>query len=175
MRVEIPSRVAPAEAGQDLVADGAGLGCDAIDGVVRPDEIDRHARPHGAFGQPADIEHGEVHGDAANNREAPPIEIGAAAVREGAHETVRVADTDRRQPRRPGETMGRTIANGTTSVNAPDLQDFRLQSNDLTHRVWLSGERLDAVERRAWAHEVEGVLCSEEDARRCRETPGDAV
>src|SRR5262245_51484249 len=115
MGVEIPSRVTATEIGQDLIADGASLGGDGVDRIVGADQVDERPRLRRLRGHISDVEDREVHGNAADDGNAAGPEVGAAAVREGAHETVRVTDADRCQPGRPVETMRRTIANGATS------------------------------------------------------------
>src|SRR5882724_12782428 len=154
--------VAAAEAGENLVADGAGFGGNAVDRVMRADEVDPRSRLRLFFRDIADVDCQEIHGDSAHNGRAAVADIDAAAVGEGAHVTVRISDADRRQPRLPSESMRGTIANGATSVNASDLQDFRLQTNDLAQRVGLVGKRRDAVERGAGTDQIEGVIGAEE-------------
>ena len=106
--------VAAAEAGQDFVADGAGLGGHCVDRIVRTDEIGPLPRLRLLFRDVADVDRQEIHGDSADNGRAAVAEIDTAAIGEGAHETVRITDPDCRQLRLPSEAVGRTITNGAT-------------------------------------------------------------
>jgi hypothetical protein len=131
---------------------------------VRADKIDPGSGLRLLFRDVADVDGQEIHGDSADYGRAAVADIGAAAIGEGAHETVRISDPHRRQPRLPGETVGRTITNSATSVNAADLQDFRLQPDHLPQRVGLIDERRDAVESSTRTDEIKGVVRAEEDA-----------
>ena len=85
---------------------------------------------------------------------------------ERAQPAIGVTDRDGRQAARPGHDVRGTVANRLTAVNVADLQDFRLQTHDLPHRVGPARLRVDAVERGARPHQIEMVLGTEKDAGR---------
>src|SRR5262245_32466917 len=70
-RAAIDPVIAPAEIGEDLVADSAHAGGEVIDAHAIADEGGEIAAPRGAFGQLADVDGEEVHGHAARDRAAP--------------------------------------------------------------------------------------------------------
>src|SRR6185369_5160287 len=79
--------------------------------------------------------------------------------------TFGVTNRDGRQPNaRILDAVRCTIANGGTSVNVTNLQDFCFQLNNLHHWVEVVWERVDAVERCSGAHHVEVVIGPEKDA-----------
>ena len=64
--------------------------------------------------------------------------------------------------------MRRTISNGLPGVNVTHLEDFGFETNHLSHRVGLAGERIDAVKRGPRAHDLEVIIAAEIDPRgRC--------
>src|SRR5271169_4851088 len=68
--------------------------------------------------------------------------------------------------------MRRTVTNRLTCVNLADLQDSCVETDNLPHRIGRSGERVDAVEGRPRANEIEMKLAPKKDPRRCREAGG---
>ena len=92
-----------------------------------------------------------------------------AAMAERAQPTIRITDRDGRQAARPGHHVRGTVANRLTGVNVADLQDSRLQADNLAHRVGPARLRVDAVERRSRPDKIEMVFGTEKDAGRGRE------
>src|SRR5439155_14396857 len=70
-RAAMDAMIAPAEIGEDLVADGAHAGGEVIDAHAIADQSGEVAAPRRAFRELADVDGEEVHGDPARNRAAP--------------------------------------------------------------------------------------------------------
>ena len=58
-----------AEAGENFVADGAGGGCDLVNGIVGADQIDQGADGAKVFGNAGNVEGNEIHGYAPYYRD----------------------------------------------------------------------------------------------------------
>ena len=91
------------------------------------------------------------------------------AMAQRAQPPIGIADRDRRQPARRRHDVRGTVANRLTGVNLADLQDFRLEPDDLPHRVGAARLRVDAVERRARTNKIEVVRAAEKNPGRGRE------
>src|SRR5262249_28656814 len=155
----VDAAVATAEARQHLVSDASGHGAELIDTDVAADECREVAAACAALGPVGDIGSGQVHGKAADQPTAlsgnehlrRPLGLAGTGC---ARITVAVADGDDSEAARPRHREGRAVAHGVALRNMPYLDDPAFELDHRAHRIFLSGRRIDPVERGAWTNQV---------------------
>src|SRR5579883_165247 len=132
-RPEIAAMKAPSapEAGERLVADGAGVVGELIEAAVRSDQLDGRAGAGELRRHLGHVEGDQIHGDAANESDGVVSDEAQAAIAERAEIAVRITNADRCYARRPADAMRRTIANAPGAVNVADLENLRVQRHRL--------------------------------------------
>ncbi len=167
----VDPRKAAAEAGQHLIADGAEMMRQLVDGDAFADQGHHVAAARRVLLEIGDVDRDQVHGDAAGDRAAlaDDHDLGAAGAvigAGGAEIAVGIAGCDDREFGRPPRGPGAAIADGLAALDIADLHDARLQFDDRLHRVVGFRRRVDAVERSARPNQVELELRAQEDSRR---------
>src|SRR5271165_6348734 len=116
-QVAIDPVIAPAERGQDLVADRAGIGGSGIDAVILVQQVDELARARERRVDTRYVENRQIHRYATDERHSPAAEVAGPALAHGAEPTIRIADRDGCEASRCVHDMRRTVANRLTTVN----------------------------------------------------------
>src|SRR5207245_8465463 len=165
-RAAIHPMVAPAESGQDLVADRPSIGRSRIDAVIVPQKLDEPAGPRDRRVDVGYVENDEIHRNSAKKGNPLAAEAARTARAQRARPTVRIADRDSCQPPRRAHQVRRTVANRLTQVNFANLQDSPLEMDNLAHRIEVAGLRIDTIEGGTGADEVEVKITAEKDAGR---------
>src|ERR1700730_3387955 len=170
--------VSPAEGGQDLVTDRAGIGGGGIDAVILVQQLDEPTGPHERRVDIGYVENYYIHRDPTEERHSLAADATRDTLAHRAEPAVRIADRDGCEASRCGHDMRGTVANRLIPVNFAYLQNSALQPDDLVHRIGLARLRIDSVERGTRAYEVKVKLGPEEDAggrgeagRQVREMP----
>src|SRR5262245_36699905 len=134
---DIAPEGAPAEIGEDLVIDGAGVVGEFVRRHIRSDQFDKSAAPRELLRHPAYVEYGEVHRDPADDRRGMRPEIAGVTLlaigdRERPEEAVGITDRDDREPCRLTERAGCAIADGFSRRGVAHTEDA---AHELHHRT----------------------------------------
>src|SRR5215204_7244821 len=148
---DVVAGVAPAEARQDLVADGAGAAADLVDREVGADQRREIAALYRAGRHLGDVDDDQVHRHAPGEGAVQPGNDGGAgghlrvALRvggaRGARVAVGIADRQHREPPRPVRGPLGVVADRLAVGRGPDLDDAALKPDHRSHRVAAAGSR----------------------------------
>src|SRR5689334_20467180 len=111
-----------------------------------------------------DVERGQIHRHAAQDRRASTADRRMSTIADGAHQTVRISQSDRCEHAWPLRHEGGSVANAPPTVNAAELQDARGQERGYRERIDRNVLDVAATESDSRPHQIEGVRLSEQYA-----------
>jgi hypothetical protein len=113
--------IAPAEAGQDLIADRARIGRRRIDPVILVEKFDKATRAYQSGVGVSDVQNDQVHRNSAEEGKPLAADAARAAMAQRAEPAIGVADCNGGEASGLADHVGGAVADGLAAFDLADL------------------------------------------------------